>query len=780
MAIKYFDLNGTTAGFGTLTGAWNTTGAAFWSDSSAGTATPANYTFTSADTAAFGFAGTTATAGTATIATGVNVTLNKITTANLAGLQTIAASGTGQITLALDGATVPVIDVGSAGGLTISAPITGTAGFTRNGAGGPGSIFSITSSTNASLTGTVTFDAVSGALNTRIGTIGAAGTPNGLSGISTFSFANTETNTAILTYGGLSAYTEDASFVSDGASGSAAGNNVQVYAANGAGVTFTPTVAGGISNFTGSFCTHTESSASLTTASVTFNEFPSAASSFRTLFSGASRVATLTFNVGGSTNASVLFVANGTTPTLVLQNSAGASAVTIAGSVDKSAAFTGTLRLTGAGTAGTLSGIISNSASTLTLEKQGAGKWILSGANTYTGATSISAGTLSAQSATAFGSTTAGAVTQTGGTIEVTNNTALNKGTQALTLISAAGANALSSPTGTNSIACAGVTLNSTIIVDVASGASLSLNNTAAMSGSTFGITKNNSGEFALNATANTFTGAITVAAGTLAAANLQNSGTASSLGTGAGTSAIALTGTLKYTGTGHSTNRSLTFTGSTPALDASGSGAVTFSACTQAAGARTITFTGTSTANNTFSAALSDGTGAVGVAKAGIGKWILSNATLNYTGTTSCADGTLNLGSTNRTLGGALSVSGGTVENSTNTISANTTMTGGTITAELTGAKTLTVSSGSDATLQPTNNANSYTGDTTINAGGVLRLITGANPTTAGAGKVLGDSAVSVSGDLKTSATGAQRGQMRYGGNLTFNAGAKLYVGGA
>jgi fibronectin-binding autotransporter adhesin len=133
MASYYFDLNGSTAGFGTLTGAWNTS-SAFWSTSSAGTAVPAAVTFNSADTANFGFAGTTATAGTATIADGITVTLNSIVTANLAGLQTIARTTSGALTLALNGAVVPVINVGSAGGLTISAPIGGTNGLTKSGA----------------------------------------------------------------------------------------------------------------------------------------------------------------------------------------------------------------------------------------------------------------------------------------------------------------------------------------------------------------------------------------------------------------------------------------------------------------------------------------------------------------------------------------------------------------------------------------------------------------------------------------------------------------------
>ena len=58
MALRYFDRNGTTAGFGTLTGAWDTTTAS-WTDNVAGTATPATFTFTAADEAQFGATGKT-------------------------------------------------------------------------------------------------------------------------------------------------------------------------------------------------------------------------------------------------------------------------------------------------------------------------------------------------------------------------------------------------------------------------------------------------------------------------------------------------------------------------------------------------------------------------------------------------------------------------------------------------------------------------------------------------------------------------------------------------
>ena len=63
---------------------------------------------------------------------------------------------------------------------------------------------------------------------------------------------------------------------------------------------------------------------------------------------------------------------------------------------------------------GSMAGIIGTTSGTLT--KQDAGTWLLSGANTYTGATTISMGTLAISHATGLG-TTAGGTTVASGAV---------------------------------------------------------------------------------------------------------------------------------------------------------------------------------------------------------------------------------------------------------------------------------------------------------------------------------------------------------------------------
>jgi autotransporter-associated beta strand protein len=764
MALRYFDRNGTTAGFGTLTGAWDTTTAS-WTDNVAGTATPATFTFTSADTAQFGATGTTGTAGTATISTGVAVTVNDITTQNLAGLQTIAAAGTGTLTLA---GTDPTFDIQSAGGLLVTSPLGGTGGFIKTGTS-----FLELRGTAKAITGTVTVSA--GTL--RLAQYAVAGTPDQLSNVETFIINGT------LWYSGGTAYTETATITGSG----------QVYSLN-SGVVLT----GDTSGFTGVWSAQT--GISPWTPGFTHSFFPVSALRLdleNTLSGTTTAVVTHAFQHTTSGSTAVPINVNCTTSgssglvAVLATNSGSGVASTFTGAVTKvGASATAALRLAGTNDASSISGVISQGATgALSLQKQGAGKWALSGANTYTGTTTVSAGTLSAQSSSALGpdsSGSGGAISVTGGTLELAGGITLDKsGLNISTVTTASPTNAFQVPVsgGDNTLEVGSITLNSTIRVEVGTDAALRLANTGAISGSTFGITKEGAGELDLNAASNTFTGAVAVNAGTLTVSASCAPSTNGPLGNAS--SAVVVTGTLKFDGASNSDiTRSVQLAGSAPILDASGSSRVHFHAVSQASGSRTIELTGTSTANNQFQSSLADASGGTtGLRKTQTGTWTFTGAP-TYTGTTTVSDGLLDFGGQNITLSGGLSANGGIVANGTagNTMVTGAVLGGGTVQAILDSTSTVQAAASATSRLQPTNatGSNSYTGNTTVYAGGTLELVTAANPATAGNGKVTGASNVTVSGTLATGSGGNQRGQCRYGGNLTFAAGSVLAIGAA
>lgn len=810
MAIKYFDLNGSTAGFGTLTGAWNTTGAAFWSDSSAGTAVPTNYTFTDVDTAAFGFAGTTATAGTATIATGVNVTLNQITTANLAGLQTIAAGGTGKLTLA---GTTPTINVGSAGGLTISAPIEGTAGFTKAGTGA----LTLTNATpaNNTLTGTVTVSG--GILSFGTGVYGSI--------VSAVSVAQLPSATAYT----LNNATVQLSGINTAAQVTIAGNfsgDGELWVFGGTthsspGATFTGTIADlgtTVAKFKGVSFKNNQ----ITTVRgiVTAIDVPRCITYWSGVGSTAAQYALFLQSfeisagaVGGTYSTKIYMAAFGAGAVALPANSQrflanqnnGNGGVVLTGGVerlDDAAGDTDTLTLTLGGTntdENELTGnIVTTTGGPLAIAKTGVGRWALSGAtSTYTGGVTISVGTLVAKSNTAFGSSSAGAVTlASGATLELSGGITLNKASVALNLQGGTVKNL--SGDNTYSGATAPLTGGATTF-DVTAG-SLTFNPTIS-SATVLGIVKSSTGTLRLNNAANSYTGTTTVNGGTLEVLRLANLSANSSIGAPTtsvnGTIAMAAGSTLKHVGVNEasSTERIITIgAAGTLTIDSSGTGTSSLTLTTTNSGAitpfatgnSTVVFTGTNTVSNTCARTVANPAtfGATSLTKSGTNTWSFTG-TLSHTGTTTCTAGVLDLGSTNRTLTGALVVSGGTVQNSTNTLdAASVTMTGGTITAPLTGTAALTISSGT-ATLQPNaaTGSNAQTGNISVSAGAVVRLVTpdAVNVETAGNGRAIGNGDVTCAGTIRTATSGTsnQRGQARYK-SLTLNSGARLEIGAA
>jgi len=336
------------------------------------------------------------------------------------------------------------------------------------------------------------------------------------------------------------------------------------------------------------------------------------------------------------------------------------------------------------GTTNTYSGNLGSATAGMTLNMSGSGTQILSGTNTFTGATTLTSGTLSVGASVNLGN--ANSLVFSGGTLQITGTT-LNS--YAAGMI------------GTHAVTQTAAKAIKFDIADAANNFTISQNLTQ----STGGLTKSGAGTLTLTGTGNTFTGLTTVSAGTLAY------GVANALYTGA----VTVNGGVLSLGNYSDSVGIVTLT----------SGSIT--------GTGTLTSTGTfEMQSGTVSAIL--GGSSIALNKTAAGTVTLSGAN-TYTGLTTVTEGTLAYGIDNALSSGAVTVNGGTLDISTfsdsvgavaltsGSITGTTGVLSGTgytlngsgsVSAILGGAGALTANTG----VSTLTGANTYSGATTVTSG--------------------------------------------------------------
>ena len=184
----------------------------------------------------------------------------------------------------------------------------------------------------------------------------------------------------------------------------------------------------------------------------------------------------------------------------------------------------GTIDITNTDTS-SITGIISDGASSAIVTKAGSGTLTLSGNNTYTGQTNINAGTLAVTVNNALGTNAAGTVIASGATLDLQNVTYST--TEAITN----NGGTLSTSTGTSSFAGV-MTLgaNSTIDVD---GTQLTVSTAIGDGSNGYDVDKTGNGILVLSGT-NSYTGNTTISAGTIKLTGSVNALTDLSIASGA------------------------------------------------------------------------------------------------------------------------------------------------------------------------------------------------------------------------------------------------------
>ncbi|WP_426703068.1 autotransporter-associated beta strand repeat-containing protein [Rhodanobacter sp. Col0626] len=227
-------------------------------------------------------------------------------------------------------------------------------------------------------------------------------------------------------------------------------------------------------------------------------------------------------------------------------------------------------------------------------------------------------------------------------TLGASNRSALNASGTGAVQFTNTGAIAFSTPNTAQTVTLTGTSADNNSLA-----AQITDNGTGKTSLSKTGV-----GTWILRNAASNYTGVTTISGGVLGVDHLTNGGQASSIGSSSNAATNLVIGngaTLRYTGTGDTTDRLFTLSGGTSVIESSGTGAIDFantgSAAYAGSGNRTLGLGGTNTDDNTMGGTIIDGPGGITtLAKNDAGTWLLTG-TNTYTGNTVVNDGLLQIG---------------------------------------------------------------------------------------------------------------------------------------